>query len=212
MAAVPGLLWPLVSSAVDPRDPPFINPKYSGYLAIDDARWAKIIEREKQVKDPKTGKKEYKRPETVDKRELKRFYYLGGLRRDTWFMEYIENEYDDPQHKDCPRTVRILDDDVSKVKITGKDGKNGKEWTVFATTKDREGLIVDFTPKGGPKDVKAEWTGNGWIFPDGNRWTASKISFDPEEDKKQKEKEKAFIAEEDRKEAAKKAAEEAAAR
>merc|ERR1719163_2295431 len=177
LAAMPGLLWPFMSQAyVDPNlKAPFKDPNYSGWLKIDDERWKKLGELEKGKKDPKTGKKIDSRPETVAKKELPKFYYLMDLRRKTWFLEYVENEYTDPQHIDCPRTVKILDDDVRKVQITGKDSKNGKEWTVFATTANGENMLVDFTPKGGPKDVEAKWTGNGWTFPDGNRWTVSSL-------------------------------------
>lgn len=32
-------------------------------------------------------------------------------------------------------------------------------------------LYIDFSKKGGPSEVRAEWTGVGLAFPDGNVWT-----------------------------------------
>ena len=35
-----------------------------------------------------------------------------------------------------------------------------------------EGEIrIDFSPKGGPKDLLGKWTGKGILSPDGNNWS-----------------------------------------
>jgi hypothetical protein len=31
-------------------------------------------------------------------------------------------------------------------------------------------ILIDFTPKGGPKNLLGKWTGTGILFPDGNEW------------------------------------------
>merc|ERR1712094_99040 len=45
-------------------------------------------------------------------------------------------------------------------------------WALAATfAKDGQSMKVDFSPKGGPKDVTGTWNGeDGITFPDGNTW------------------------------------------
>jgi hypothetical protein len=31
-------------------------------------------------------------------------------------------------------------------------------------------IFIDFSPKGGPRDLLGKWTGKGILFPDGNEW------------------------------------------
>ena len=75
--------------------------------------------------------------------------------------------YTDPQHPGCTRKVVLTG---SNVVITGADEPGGKEWKVKGKPYGRA-LLIDFTPKGGPPDVIARWTGLGLEFPDGNKWT-----------------------------------------
>merc|ERR1711924_479522 len=51
-----------------------------------------------------------------------------------------------------------------------KAGEPVKEWALAATfAKDGQSMKVDFSPKGGPKDVTGTWNGeDGITFPDGN--------------------------------------------
>ena len=72
--------------------------------------------------------------------------------------------YTDPQHPGCTRKVVLTG---SNVVITGADEPGGKEWKVKGKPYGRA-LLIDFTPKGGPPDVIARWTGLGLEFPDGN--------------------------------------------
>lgn len=78
--------------------------------------------------------------------------------------------YTDPQHPGCTRTVKVSGSDV---KISGFDQPDGEIWKVTGKTSDT-GMAVDFTAKGGPTGVPAEWTGTGFKFPDGNVWTKLK--------------------------------------
>jgi len=35
-------------------------------------------------------------------------------------------------------------------------------------------VLIDFSSKGGPKDLLGKWDGDGITFPDGNKWTKKK--------------------------------------
>lgn len=86
--------------------------------------------------------------------------------------------FDDPNHPNCIRRI----ENIGKIAtIEGTDGNpdckpNGKgvdEFQLLGAVEDGE-LIVDFSPKGGPKQVVAKWEGGdkpGIKFPDGNKWT-----------------------------------------
>ena len=38
-------------------------------------------------------------------------------------------------------------------------------------TRGKEEATIDFSSKGGPKDLVGKWDGSGIVFPDGNKWT-----------------------------------------
>lgn len=79
----------------------------------------------------------------------------------------IGGTYKDPLHPGCPRKVVLSG---STVIVTGSD-EDGKPWKVKGLVKGTR-VLLDFTPKGGPKDVLAEYqTGVGLRFPDGNVWS-----------------------------------------
>jgi len=75
--------------------------------------------------------------------------------------------WNDPAHPGCTRKIQLAG---NKAIITGAD-EDGKKWKVTGELKS-DSIIVDFTPKGGPKDVEAKYViGKGLVFPDGNVWT-----------------------------------------
>ena len=74
--------------------------------------------------------------------------------------------YSDAAHPGCVRRILLSG---STAIITGAD-EDGKPWKVKGQVQGRS-ILVDFTAKGGPKDVVATWTGLGLRFPDGNLWT-----------------------------------------
>ena len=89
----------------------------------------------------------------------------------------LEGRYSDPLHPGCTRTVSVTAGKVTGADGAGSDGacKAGepvKEWALAATfAKDGQSMKVDFSPKGGPKDVTGTWNGkDGITFPDGNTW------------------------------------------
>jgi hypothetical protein len=85
--------------------------------------------------------------------------------------------YDDPQHPDCRRNIKP---DGTGIVITGTDEPDGPEWKVYGKVKGDE-VVVDFSPKGGPTEVVAQFDGDmesvtkpmpAFIrFPDGNVWS-----------------------------------------
>lgn len=74
----------------------------------------------------------------------------------------------DPGHPGCTRKIAIAG---NKAIITGAD-EDQKPWKVVGLI-DGNDIIIDFSPKGGPKDVTAVFkTGvNKIVFPDGNVWS-----------------------------------------
>merc|ERR1712159_107327 len=57
---------------------------------------------------------------------------------------------------------------------TGRAGLGNRSRSGLSRPRSKDGLSmkVDFSPKGGPKDVTGKWNGkDGITFPDGNTWT-----------------------------------------
>ena len=86
--------------------------------------------------------------------------------------------YADPFHPNCQRVVSVSG--LTTATIKGTDGNPacppggaGKEWALEGKI-DGNNILVDFTPKGGPKDLKGVWVGDGIRWPDGNKWTLQK--------------------------------------
>lgn len=90
----------------------------------------------------------------------------------------FSGSFEDPNHPYCVRKI----ENIGRIAtIEGTDGNpgcqpNGKgteEFQLLAAVENDQ-LIVDFSPKGGPKQVIAKWEGGdqpGIRFPDGNKWT-----------------------------------------
>ncbi|KAL3804638.1 hypothetical protein HJC23_008453 [Cyclotella cryptica] len=87
--------------------------------------------------------------------------------------------YSDPKHLNCPRLIAM---EGSKALITGADGNpncvggEGNPWRLVGRIDESKGndadeIFVDFSPKGGPKDLVGKWEKNGIRWPDGNKWT-----------------------------------------
>ena len=75
--------------------------------------------------------------------------------------------YSDPAYPGLPRKVQLAGTNVI---ITGVDEKGAKEWKVKGKPVGRA-LVLDYSSKGGPKQVIARWTGLGLAFEDGSTWT-----------------------------------------
>mmetsp|Transcript_45821 Transcript_45821/g.84013 ORF Transcript_45821/g.84013 Transcript_45821/m.84013 type:complete len:165 (+) Transcript_45821:54-548(+) len=86
-------------------------------------------------------------------------------------------KYTDPNHPGCKREIAV---NGKTLEIKGTDGKPGcgpgieeKAWTLSARLEEESGdsVLIDFAPKGGPKNLLGTWDKNGIKFPDGNKWT-----------------------------------------
>ena len=84
-------------------------------------------------------------------------------------------EFNDPQHPGCKRNIKLAG---SQAIIRGAD-EDGTPWKVTGKVSGSE-MIVDFSPKGGPKAVPAKWNGLGIQFPDGNVWTKASLIENPD--------------------------------
>ena len=88
----------------------------------------------------------------------------------------ITGAYDDPFHPGCDRFFKVLDD-TTKGEVTGNDKEDGsKPWGPYNATINGTTVVVDFSPKGGPKDLTGEYSAPagekaGITWADGNRWT-----------------------------------------
>merc|ERR1712071_157070 len=83
--------------------------------------------------------------------------------------------YSDPNHPNCARLVAI---EGETALIMGADGNpgcptgEGRPWKLVGKASG-DNIFVDFSPKGGPKDLKGVWEAKppGIRWPDGNKWT-----------------------------------------
>jgi len=86
--------------------------------------------------------------------------------------------YSDPKHPNCARLIAI---EGTTALVSGVDGNpgcptgEGRAWKLIGKVSGDE-IYVDFSPKGGPKDLTGVWEEGkkpGIRFPDGNKWTLS---------------------------------------
>mmetsp|Transcript_52146 Transcript_52146/g.145537 ORF Transcript_52146/g.145537 Transcript_52146/m.145537 type:complete len:192 (+) Transcript_52146:133-708(+) len=92
--------------------------------------------------------------------------------------DFWAGRYSDPNHPGCKRELVV---DLPGVVINMRDGEPGclrgekqKEYRLPVKYKPgADTILVDFSAKGGPKDVEAKWDGDGILFPDGNKWKRS---------------------------------------
>lgn len=95
-------------------------------------------------------------------------------------------DYDDPNHPNCLRQVKVvgapLKGDGTRpatpvIEVTGYDGKSGEKtctdrptrgdlWKVQGTVnRNNVDAVIDFSPKGGPSNLKATYVDGGIVFP-----------------------------------------------
>ena len=88
------------------------------------------------------------------------------------------HQYADPKHPNCKRIVIVREDGTAA--LSGTDGTpgcpadgSGNVWRLVGEVEGNK-LVVDFSPKGGPPNLKGTWDGDGIKWPDGNKWTVTK--------------------------------------
>eukprot|EP00639_Heterosigma_akashiwo_P000421 CAMPEP_0194573568 /NCGR_PEP_ID=MMETSP0292-20121207/9735_1 /TAXON_ID=39354 /ORGANISM="Heterosigma akashiwo, Strain CCMP2393" /LENGTH=974 /DNA_ID=CAMNT_0039424851 /DNA_START=89 /DNA_END=3013 /DNA_ORIENTATION=- len=79
----------------------------------------------------------------------------------------IVGSYTDPHHPGMYR--RVFKNEWGRYFVEGTDNGTTK-WLLPLTVAENGQLLIDFSPKGGPKDLVAEWDGSGIVFSDGNKW------------------------------------------
>lgn len=103
----------------------------------------------------------------------------------------FQGDYDDPNHPGCLRQVKVVGAPMRGdgtrsaypvLEVTGYDGKDGEKmcttrptradlWKVQGTVRSNTEAVIDFSAKGGPKNLAAKYENGGIVFPDGNKWT-----------------------------------------
>jgi len=92
---------------------------------------------------------------------------LGGRKGGNIPTIRIAGKWADPAHPGCTRKIQL---GAGKAFIAGAD-EDGKPWKAVGVIQGDD-IIIDFSGKGGPSDVKATFViGKGITFPDGNVWT-----------------------------------------
>lgn len=85
----------------------------------------------------------------------------------------INGIYSDPNHKKGYRVVRAVN--KNNAVVTLQDEPKGPIISVTGKIKTNKEtgttIVLDLSPKGGPKDVVATLNGDKLFFPDGNAWT-----------------------------------------
>lgn len=87
----------------------------------------------------------------------------------------VINSLLDPKHENCLRVIQ-MDGNIAKISGTDgtpacpADGSNTKQWSLVGKVQG-DSILVDFSPKGGPKDLKGKFDGTGIQWPDGNKWS-----------------------------------------
>jgi len=96
-------------------------------------------------------------------------------------VDLFSGDYADPFHPYCQRHIEVVS--PTRASVTGTDGTpgcppdgSGRPWALTGILNEEEGtsILIDFTPKGGPKDLKGVWEASpveGIRFPDGNLWS-----------------------------------------
>ena len=109
-----------------------------------------------------------------------------------WPCQKFRGNYSDPNHPECSREVKPIS--FNKAAVTGFDAKDGakqcnhiddERWGPLDAVCQGEKITVDFSPKGGPKDLTGVYghcEGQdekvGILWQDGNCWPKQEDTFD----------------------------------
>jgi hypothetical protein len=93
----------------------------------------------------------------------------------------IAGSYNDPNHPNCQRLIEVKEGNTYEFSLTGTDGNpacspdgvGDKKFQLFGKVDNDSNVYVDFSPKGGPKDLKGLFNADKRAiqWPDGNVWT-----------------------------------------
>ena len=83
--------------------------------------------------------------------------------------------YSDPNHPGGIRDITLLDTKVGEFRLAQITGGGGRgepasfQLPAMIQMPDKR-IVIDFSSKGGPKDLPGLWDKDGIRFPDGNKW------------------------------------------
>lgn len=106
---------------------------------------------------------------TITTDEIKEIYDSREFNGDCVYL----GNYTDPNHPDGSRTITLLDEmigDKRMAQCKGNDDGVSPDYILPAWINADMSIVIDFSPKGGPKDFNGSFTGNGITFEDGNTW------------------------------------------
>ena len=83
-------------------------------------------------------------------------------------MRIETHAYVDPNHDGAPRIIRIKKNGT--LTIVGRDKPGGPKWRINGKIDKKDNAVLDFSSKGGPKNIKANITPDKVSFSDGNAW------------------------------------------
>ena len=102
---------------------------------------------------------------------------VAPLPVDATSSDPFTGKYGDPKHPNCKREIVVSSS--NQARVSGTDGTpgcppdgSGKPWTLSGTV-DGPTILVDFSPKGGPANLKGVYDTSdpeGIQWPDGNKW------------------------------------------
>jgi len=93
-------------------------------------------------------------------------------------------EYSDPNHPHCKRSIEVQGG-TDAIVVSGTDGDpasgyagcppdgSGVAWQVNGSLH-QDAIVVDFSPKGGPKDLTGQIVEGDIVWEDRNIWTAKR--------------------------------------
>ena len=102
--------------------------------------------------------------------------------------DLFTGRYSDPNHPNCLREIIVEHGTTNRAYVIGTDGNpgcppdgTGDPWHLDGTIgDDGNSILVDFSPKGGPKDLKGVYEPSptpGIRWPDGNLWARKSGRF-----------------------------------
>ncbi|EEC51751.1 predicted protein [Phaeodactylum tricornutum CCAP 1055/1] len=90
------------------------------------------------------------------------------------FSDKYSGFYNDPKHPGCERLITASGASASISLRDGTPGCNkGEKTKKYKVVGEIAGdkITVDFSGKGGPRNIEGSWTGDGIQWADGNKWS-----------------------------------------
>jgi len=104
------------------------------------------------------------------------FVRMGAQTKAPFSGMGLSGEYSDPNHPNCIRHIKVAADGIHAY-VSGTDGNpgcpqdgSGKAWGLDGTVRPPDTIIVDFSPKGGPKSLEGKRIEAGILWEDQNIW------------------------------------------